>query len=247
MIVRVVEGEDRYEPDRPVTDVGVPDPPPPVVGVIEEVRSQPARTAASSAAVLLARVEDEPDAAHFAPALDPPGHLVVWKIVLQPLLQPIGAAGIQALADERLQVVSQRLRQLGVRNAGHVRVLDDVAGVDVLVVIGLGLAADDEEHARLAIRIDDGAHRCDVARPLLFDACRQLVEAFLLERRTGEALNVLPKAGAQPIGIEPGHLRRGDDGAVGYGEALIRRGLRSGRQQVTSRSKCAHAHADSKD
>ena len=171
-------------------------PAPPVVGVIKEVRShrlepQPVRRR------LLARLEDEPDAAHFAPALDPPGHLVARKIVLQPLLQPIGAAGIQALADERLQVVSKRLRQLGVRNAGHVRVLDDVAGVDVLVVTGLGLAADDEEHARLAIGIDDGAHRCDVARPLFFDACRQLVEAFPLERRTGEVPNVLPKAGAQ--------------------------------------------------
>ena len=120
--------------------------------------------------------------------------------------------------------------------------LDDVAGVDVLVVaIGLALAADDEEHARLAIGIDDGAHGCDVARPLLFDACRQFVETFPLERRTGEAPNVLPKAGAQPIEIEPGHLRRGDDRAVGHGDVLICRGLRSGRQQRDEQSECAHA------
>ena len=217
-----------------------------MVGVIEEVRSQrlepqPVRRR------LLARLEDEPDPAHFAPALDPPGHLVVRKIALQPLLQPIGVAGIETLSDQRLQVVSKRLRQLGVGHARDVGVLDDIARVDVLVVAGLALTADDEEHARLAVGIHDGAHRGDVARPLFLDACRQFVEPFLFELRAGEVPDVLLKAGTQAIEIEPGHLRRGDDGAVGHRDALIRRRLRRGGQQRDEQAKCAHARAESKE
>ena len=125
--------------------------------------------------------------------------------------------------------------------------LDDIARVDVLVVAGLALAADDEEHARLAVGIHGGAYRGDVARPLFLDACRQLVEPLLFERRAGEAPDVLLKARTQPIEIEPGHLRRGDDGAVGHRDPLICRGLRRGRQQRDEQAKCAHARAESKE
>jgi hypothetical protein len=102
-----------------------------VVGVIEEVRlrtlePQPVRR------LLLVPLEDEPDPAHFAPALDPPGHLVARKIALQPLLQPIGVAGIETPSRQRLQVVSKRLRQFGVWHARDVGVLDDIARIDIL-------------------------------------------------------------------------------------------------------------------
>ena len=58
----------------------------------------------------LAGLEHEPDAANLAPALDASGYLVAGKLAFQALLQTIGVARIEALADERLQVVTQRLR-----------------------------------------------------------------------------------------------------------------------------------------
>ena len=112
---------------------------------------------------------------------------------------------------------------------------------------GLALAADDEEHAHLAVGVHDGAHGGDVSRPLFLDAGRQFVEPFLFEFRAGEVPDVLLKAGTQAIEIEPGHLRRGDDGAVGHRDALIRRRLRRGGQQRDEQAKCAHARAESKE
>ena len=77
--------------------------------------------------------------------------------------------------------------------------LDDVARVDVVVAIGLALAAHDEEHARLPVGIHDGAHGGDVAGPLGLDARGEFVEALLFERRAGEVADVLSKAGTQAI------------------------------------------------
>ena len=72
-----------------------------------------------------------------APALDASGYLVARQLAFQALLQTIGVARVEALADESLQVVAQRLRQLGVGHAGDVGLLDDVALVDVVIAIGL--------------------------------------------------------------------------------------------------------------
>ena len=57
------------------------------------------------------------------------------------------------------QIVAQRLRELGVGHTGDVRLLDDVAGVDVVVAIGWLAAAHDEEDAGLAIGLHHGARR----------------------------------------------------------------------------------------
>ena len=137
--------------------------------------------------------------------------------------QPIGVAGIEALADERLQVVAQRLRQLRVGHADDVGLLD-VARIDVVVAIGLVLAPHDEEHARLSVGIHHGAHR-DVTRPLGLDASGELVEVLLFQRRAGEAADLLAKAGTQAIDVEAGYLCRGDDRAFRDDGLLIRRRL----------------------
>ena len=126
--------------------------------------------------------------------------------------------------------------------------LDDVARVDVVVVaIGLRLPAHDEEHAGLAVRFHDGAHRGDVAGPLGLDARGELVEALLFQRCAGETANLLAKAGTQAIDVEAGDLRRGDDRAFRHDRFLIGRGLRRGRQQGDEQSKCTHARRNSKE
>ena len=145
------------------------------------------------------------------------------------------------------QVVAQRLRQLFVGHTADVGLLDDVAGVDVVVAIGLVLAAHDEEHPRLPVGIHDGAHRCDVARPLGLDAVGECVEAFLLQRCAGEVADLLAKAGTQAIDVEAGHLRHADDRAFRGDGLLICRGLWRGDQQGEEQSKCAHALGESKE
>jgi hypothetical protein len=75
--------------------------------------------------------------ANLVPALDAPRYLVARKLACHAPLQTIGLTRIEALTDERLQVVPQRLRQLGVGHTGYVGLLDDVPRVDVVVAIGL--------------------------------------------------------------------------------------------------------------
>ncbi len=128
-----------------------------------------------------------------------------------------------------------------------VGLLDDVARVDVVVAIGFLLAADDEEHARVAAGIHDGAHGCDVTRPLGLDTRGEFVELFLFEGRAGKIANRLTQSGAQAIDVEAGHLRGRDDGAFGHRGFLIGRRLRGSGQQGDEESKCTHASGKSKE
>ena len=77
---------------------------------------------------------------------------VARQLAFDALLQPIGIAGIETLADERLQIVAQRLRQLGVGHAGDVDLLDDVARVDVVVAIGLPAGGPSTKNTRACRR-----------------------------------------------------------------------------------------------
>ena len=110
-IVRVVDGDDRRETDVAVADAEIQVTSPALLRVKERVRSerleaQPRRQ------LLLASLVHEPDAANLAPALDSARHVVARQLAFDALLQPIGVAGIEALADERREVVAQRLCQL---------------------------------------------------------------------------------------------------------------------------------------
>ena len=125
--------------------------------------------------------------------------------------------------------------------------LDDVAGVDVVVATGLVLSAHHEEHAGLPARVHDGAHRGDVVRPLGLEALGELVEQLLFQRCSREAADRFAKPWTQAIDVEPCDLRRGDDRAFGDGRLLIGRGLRRGDQQGGEESKCTHALAESKE
>ncbi len=163
--------------------------------------------------LLLARLVDELDAANLGATLHPARHVVLRQLAFDALLQSIGRSRIEALADQRIEVVAQRLCQLFIGYPADVGLLDDVARVDVVVAIGHFLAADDEEHARLPVGIHDGAHGGDVSWSLAFDAGGKCVEARLCESGAGEVANLLAKAGTQAIDVESGHLRRDDDRA----------------------------------
>ena len=129
-------------------------------------------------------------------------------------LHAIRLARIEALADQRPQVVAQRLRQLVVGHTGDVGVLDDVAGVDVVVVaIGPACRPMTKNTRAWPSGFHDGAHGCDVARPLGLDARGELVETLLVQRCASEASDLLAKAGTQALDVEAGDLRRGDDRA----------------------------------
>ena len=73
-----------------------------------------------------------------AAALDPAGHVVTRQVAFQTLLELIGVAGIEALPDERVQVVAQRLCQLLFGYTRDVCILDDVPLIDIDVVVPLG-------------------------------------------------------------------------------------------------------------
>ena len=135
-IVRVVDGDDWRETDVAIADAEVQVASPALLGVKEDVRSEWLE-AQPLWQLLLAGLVHEPDAANLAPALDASGYLVARKLAFHPLPQTIGVARIEALADESLQVVAQRLRQLVVGHTGDVGLLDDVPRVDVVVAIGL--------------------------------------------------------------------------------------------------------------
>ncbi len=172
---------------------------------------------------------------------------VLRQLAFDALLQSIGRSRIEALADQRIEVVAQRLCQLFIGYPADVGLLDDVARVDVVVAIGHFLAADDEEHARLPVGIHDGAHGGDVSWSLAFDAGGKCVEARLCESGAGEVANVLAKAGTQAIDVESGHLRRDDDRAFRDDGLLIGRGLGGGDEQGEEQAKCAHARGESKE
>ena len=122
----------------------------------------------------------------------PAGHIVARQVACQPLPQLVGLARIEALADERAQVVAQRLCQLLFGYARDVCVLNNVPLVDIEVVVSQGVAlglllpTHDEEHPRLSVGVHDAAHSDDVAGPLGFDARAEFVEALLAERSACE-------------------------------------------------------------
>ena len=148
-----------------------------------------------------------------------------------------------------MQIVSQRLGQFVVAQAGDFGPLDDIAAVDVVVVIvgPLLLSTDEEEHTRVTARIHDGSDGRDVTWPLGFDPRGQFVELLLFQRRAGKGANRVPQAGAQTIDVEAGDLRRRDDRPFGNGKFLIGGGLRRGREQGDEQSKRAHARGESKE
>ena len=159
-----------------------------MVGVINDVRSE--RLEAQPAWLPLASLVHEPDATRLAAALDPAGHVVVRQVTCQALLQLIGLARIEALPDERAQIVAQRLCQLLFGWARNVCILDDVPRIDIVIVVvspGLLLPAHGEEHPRLSVRVHDAAHGYDVAGPLGLDARGEFVEALLVERSSCRA------------------------------------------------------------
>ena len=245
-VVRVVDGDDWREADVLVTDTEVQVASPALFGMKEPVRLQRDEVQPGGQ-LLLAGLVLEPDAADLAAAPDPARDVVAGELALQALLKPIGVAGIEALADERLQIVAERLRQLVVGQTRDASLLDDVARVDVVVAIGRVAAPHDEEHAGLAAGIHGGSHRGHVIRSLGFEAGGEYDEGRLLQRCLGEAADRVAKTGTQAIDIEPGDLRRGDDRPFRDDRLLIGRGLRRGGQQREEQSKCAHALGESKE
>ena len=184
-----------------------------------------------------------------AAALDPAGHVVTRQVVCQPLLQLVGLARIEALADERAQIVAQRLCQLLLGYTRDVGILDDVPliDIDLLVALGLLLPAHDEEHPCLSVGVHDAAHGYDVAGALRFNARGEFVEALLAERRACERTNLVSKAGTQAIHIEAGHLHGGDAGAFRDDRLLIGGLLRRHREQGDEQCNCSHARVESKE
>lgn len=189
---------------------------------------------------------DQPDLAACAPAHDPAADLVADQGPPDPLLDPFGFLRVEAVVDERLEILPHRLRELAVGNAGDLRALDDVAGVDVRILIGFARAADHENDADHAVRIHEGARGRDVPRPFGLDAGREFGERLLFQGCADERLDRLAEAGAEPSPVEAGDVNRRDRGAVGHDGPL--RGRRLGRHddEREEQAKCSHARGMSK-
>ena len=86
-----------------------------------------------------------------------------------------------------------------------------------------------------------------LADELGLDPSPELVEAFLVQRRTGERLDFLAQTGTEAIDVEAGDLSGSDDGAFRSSRLLIRRRLRRRGQQGEKEAKCSHAGRNSKE
>ena len=104
---------------------------------------------------------------------------------------------------------------IALADAADLHALDQVAGIGVTASILIAHVRHDEHDADLARRHADDAHRGDVSRLLLFDPGRQLGEARAIEWSAGDPRDVFLEARTEAAEVEPGYLRRGDDGAVG--------------------------------
>ena len=142
------------------------------------------------------------DLARLAPAHDPTAHVIAGECPLHPIFQPFRLLRLEAHADQRLEVVAQRLTDLAVGDADDLHVLDHVAGVHVSLSCAIARPRCDEDHVDLAARSLDHPNGCHVPRMLGLDARRELREILPVQRCAGEVRDLALEPGTEPREVE---------------------------------------------
>ena len=210
----MVDRDDRGDAEVAAADGEVHEGAPPLIRVIEQIGFQ-RREAQPSRRFPLVEDEQQADFAGAAAADHPPAHVVVRKRRSHLRFDLVDVLGSEGLADQRLHLGVQIGGDIALADSADLHALDQIAGIGVAASILIAHVRHDEHDADLVRRHADDAHRGDVSRLLLFDPGRQFVEARAIEWSAGEPRDVFLEAGTEATEVEPGYLRRGDDGAVG--------------------------------
>ena len=212
--ITMVDRDDWGDAEVAAADGEVHEGAPPLIRVIEQIGFH-RREAQPSRRFPLVEDEQQADFAGAAAADHPPAHVVVRKRRSHLRFDLVDVLGSEGLADQRLHLGVQIGGDIALADSADLHALDQIAGIGVTASILIAHVRHDEHDADLARRHADDAHRGDVSRLLLFDPGRQFVEARAIEWSAGEPRDVFLEARTEATEVEPGYLRRGDDGAVG--------------------------------
>src|SRR6185503_19498817 len=225
-VVVVAEAESGGDTMVPSTHRNVERAAPALFRVIDEFRPR-RRERNPPRALLLAELENDPDAAALAAARDASLDGVAGALGLEQAFELVGFIVVEPSAHQRLQPIAQRAADVGVRNPLYLDALDDVARVDVLdQAVVIADACDEKDHASLAVRPRHISDRGDDIGLFALDARGDLHEPFAIERFTREGLELTPQAGAETVARQAGEINGLDDRAVARFDVLPARRAR---------------------